>query len=508
LVATALCGSMSLMSCHDGDDDINLESEGNDTVYVTPTTDQMAVQSAKTLYLPEGLVSSKKGDNDCVLDNLLNRFKNKLTLTDSTSLAAMTEGDYMLLYMEKSDIANVKPELKAAIKTFAQKGGILVFLETSSECIDEFVNNSLELNWAVQPDDDKYEDIMHVFYVPVNGHTLHFSHFEDFPQDQVENANGYSRGLISDKMLTETSEWVQDMANASRARTVVRKVDGEKKIIDLQSSLSFTHHDSRTIIKVGYQTPSMVNGNRTDLFDFMFHVWAIKADNGDRYFYVEMNQNLDFGSASIGEYVYRKGLKIYKINEWWGHWFDWNMHVFGPKSSNVTIEDHGPHTTETSKSISSGISWSASGTGTCGMSGGGDTMTQSATVGLNVSKTRTIDVTDVTYYDRTGSHGTNHVGGRFNLAECEAYADTGIGLVSISKGAGVAHSTFCPFMSFIAKVDKSDPNKDNVTLHFGYTIELISYRGWNAVAYGVTETDTRECDGTVDIDLSRIKYPK
>jgi len=38
--------------------------------------------------------------------------------------------------------------------------------------------------------------------------------------------------------------------------------------------------------------------------------------------------------------------------------------------------------------------------------------------------------------------------------------------------------------------------------------QLISYRGWNAVACGVTETDTRECDGTVDIDLSRVKYPK
>lgn len=509
LMAIAAC-SFVACSSDDAPADGYVDNTPDDTELQAPdepTTDQLAVKTDKTLYFVADYDLAPKRDVN-VLSCLLNRFAEKKTISNLLSLADMQEGDYLIVDGSEVSAISANEELKAAVTQFYQKGGVLLFHQMKAENIQDFFK-AIDVTIPINSDNDDDAAELHVYFQPTSCPTLYTSHYENIDAAQAENITERRLGEMADAIISEVKSWVEDIRTPSVLHSLTRAGEGLADINNLTRSYSASTHNSYTFYNGNYEGHKLAGDNgRTDNFDFFMNVWAVKSDTDDRYFYVEISQNLAFRPAYVSEYKKAKGAKLRKVNEWCGHTYHWNVMIEGADQNNVSVLAYNPKTTEHTTSYTKGVTWSVGGTGTLGYNEAqGGSASGSMNVGLSINSSSTWTVDDVEYVDETAEQGRNQIGGDFKLKEAEAhYAAGNYGLVSITQPAAVAKSTFSPAMAFIVKVDGTDPNKDNVRINFSYAIQMVSYCGWSNGSSGEMDKYFHNCDGNMYVDLSGINY--
>jgi len=512
--AIAVALPMCMTSCTDNDDNpVTTEDEDEMPVVENiPTTDQLTVTSDKTLYIltdyqPDEATVGK----DCIIRHLLARFSNKKLVTDEASVSGMQEGDYMLLYLENSATAD-NAELRAATRKFINQGGIVMFAETPAVDVKTLLNHgTTESELPVMADDeDKETDLVHVYFNPSYSLTFYHAKFANFDTEQAEHITDYWLGKVADMVITGTEKWVEEARSSKFARALTRSNDSpEGNLGDLNKAIHAEIYGSYFFPNSYYAADNL--SGKTNYFYVYVDVWPMKVTDGNgdvcRYFYGEVYGNLSFGNACLGvqkgkdyAYIWKKGGHIYKVNEMWGHAYEWQVKVDGVDPGKVEILRSSPSTTESSGSTSEGFSYNINGSVTGGTQGGNAVLMGTLGGGVSISTTRTSSWTDVTYENYTGAKGPNYVGGKFKFRECEAkYAFLSTGQVDVIMGAECARTTYSPNSAFLIRVNDAT---SKVKLNFTYWVDMISYRAY------YNKMDTRGFLQSWDypIDLSKIKY--
>ena len=521
LAATmAVSGPVFVTSCTDNNDN-PVSTENDDEmpdVEVTPTTDQLTVTSNKTLYILYDYHPNKSTvGKDCIISHLLARFSDKKIVTNEASIADMKEGDYMLLYLEDPATAD-NEELRDATRKFINQGGIVMFAETPAVNMETLLNHGSWEELPVMPDDqDKLTDPMHVYFYPTYCPTFYNAKFDNFNTDQSEDITDYWLGKFADKVITETEKWVEEAHNNKPAQVRTRRNSEVETYISNQNrAMHLSVFGSYYFPNDFYANAKANLGQKTNYFDIYADIWPMKVTDNQgnvcRYFYGEIYGTLSFGNACLPfkkgkdfAYTWTKGAHIYKVNEIWGHYYEWQVKVDGVDASKVDIEQHSPSTSEQSGSTSEGISYNISGSVAGGYQNENPAAMATLSGGANINRSFTTNWTDVTYEDHTVQYGKNYVGGKFNFRECEGkYAAGNTGNVGVRLGAQCARESYMPNSAFLIRVNDAT---SNIKLNFTYWVEMVSYRAFvNSKSQG--DMDKRGFLQSWDcpIDLSGIKY--
>ena len=519
--ALVMCLPLCMTSCLDNNDN-SATTEDDDDMPVfesTPTTDQLTVTSDKTLYvLTDYQPDESTVGKDCIIRHLLARFSNKKMVTDEASVSGMHEGDYMLLYLENSATAD-NAELRAAAREFIKQGGIVMFAETPAVNMETLLNHgNVEYQLPVMSDDqDQETDLVHVYFNPSYSLKLYHAKFDNFNTEQAEHITDYWLGKVADRVITETGKWVEEARNSSQAQTRTR---GNGSAVDEWTQKFNSVH---TEIYGSYYFPSDYYakaeanlGGKTNIFGVSVDIWPMKVTddqgNASRYYYGEVSGLLSFQNACLNvpdnkdyAYIWKKGGHVYKVNEMWGHFFEWQIKVGGVDANNVSILATSPNNSEASGSISEGISYSISGNVSGGYQGDKPAIMLSLGGGLNISKSWSSGWTDVTYENHALANGRNSVGGKFKFRECEAKHHLGSkGNVNVRLGASCARNTFSPQSAFLIRVNDVT---SKVIFNFTYWVDMISYRAYDELQ---GKMDTRGFLQSWDcpIDLSGFEFPE
>ena len=519
--ALVMCLPMCLTSCTDNNDNSVTTDDDDEmpVVETTPTTDQLTVTSNKTLYiLTDYQPDEAKVGKDCIIRHLLARFSDKKMVTDEESVAGMQEGDYMLLYLEDPTTAD-NAELRAATRKFIKQGGIVMFAETPAVNMETLLNHgSAENELPVMSDDeDKLTDLVHVYFNPSYSPTFYHAKFDNFNTEQAEHITDYWLGKVADKVITETEKWVEEAPNSKQAQTRTRGDGSQQATIDnLNKAMHVCIYGSYYFPSDYYAKAEANLGGKTNYFEIKVDIWPMKATDSQgnvcRYFYGEAYGYLSFKNACLDiknkkdyAYTWKKGAHMYKVNEMWGHFYEWQVKVDGVDANKVEILAQSPTTSEQSGSTSEGMSWNISGSIAGGFQGDKPVGQVSLGGGVNISRSFNTNWTDVTYENNTGAKGRNYVGGKFKFRECEGKYDFGsYGNVGVRLGADCARTTYEPHSAFLIRVNDAT---SKVKLNFTYWVDMVSYRAYvNSGSKG--DMDTRgflqSWDST--IDLSGIKY--
>lgn len=517
-MTSALLIILPMTSCVTGISDVD-EIDEEPVLAPVPTTDQLTVKSDKTLYiLTDYQPNTAQVGKDCIIRHLLVRFSEKKIVTDEASVSGMQEGDYMLLYLEDAATAD-NAALRKAVRTFIKQGGIVMFAETPAVQIETLLNRGAEgSSMPVIPDDaDEQKDLVHIYYSPSYCPTFYHAKFDNFRLEQAEYITDYWLGKVADKVITETGKWVQDAATYKTVQAEPHtKANPEANIDNMNKAIHMSVYGTYYFPNDYYAKADANLGCKTNNFDIYVDIWPMKVTDGQgnvcRYFYGEVTGTLSFQNACLDlqkgkdyAYIWKKGAYIYKVNEMWGHAYEWKISVDGPDASKVDVVQHSPSTSAQSGSSTEGISYNISGNISGGYQGDKPALMLSLGGGLNISRSFSTSWTDVTYEDHTLQYGKNYIGGKFKFHECEAKNHTGSkGNVNVILGAECARKSYQPNAAFLIRVnDDTSP----VTLNFTYWVDMISYRA-RSDYYLEGHMDTKGFLQSWDcpINLSNIKY--